>query len=149
MQTDFGRKFLHTIAFEQSGNPNGEPVLVIHMSGEGVSHQYRQHFRPNFFYHIIQFDQRDVENQHPMQNFWKIIPISVSDIEKILGNIWVSKMEGFEGLWGSTLSLIYAIHYPQRVSELMLRGIFMCRKSELKWFYQDGASHIFADAFSL
>ena len=64
---------LHTIAFEQSGNPNGEPVLVIHGGPGGSQPSYRQYFDPTF-YHIIQFDQEDVENQHPMQNFWKIIP---------------------------------------------------------------------------
>ena len=140
---------LHTIAFEQSGNPNGEPVLVIHGGpGGGSQPSYRQYFDPTF-YHIIQFDQRGCGKSTPHAELLENNTMaSVSDIENLRQHLGIEKWRVFGGSWGSTLSLIYAIHYPQRVSELMLRGIFMCRKSELKWFYQDGASHIFADAFS-
>ena len=72
---------------------------------------------------------------------------SVSDIEQLRLSFGIEKWHVFGGSWGSTLALVYAQEYPDRVESLMLRGIFMCRTSELHWFYQDGASHIFPDAF--
>ena len=73
---------------------------------------------------------------------------SVSDIEKLREHLEIEKWIVFGGSWGSTLSLIYAETHPERVEALILRGIFMCRTSELHWFYQDGANHIFPDAFA-
>ena len=139
---------LHTIFWERSGNPNGEPVIVIHGGpGGGSQPSYRQYFNPEKF-DIIQFDQRGCGkstpyaelNENNTQN-------SVRDIEALRNHFGIDSWHVFGGSWGSTLSLIYAQNHPSRARSLVLRGIFMCRKSELHWFYQDGASHVFPDAF--
>jgi proline iminopeptidase len=140
---------LHTIAWEQSGNPNGIPVVVIHGGpGGGGQPSYRQYFDPAAF-NIIQFDQRGCGKSTP----YAVLEdnnthASVADLEALREHFGVDRWHVFGGSWGSTLSLIYAQHHPQRVLSLVLRGIFMCRTSELHWFYQDGASHIFPDAFA-
>ncbi len=140
----------HVIYWERSGNPKGKPVIVIHGGpGGGSQAEYRTYFDPNK-YCIIQFDQRacgrstphaELEGNHTMA--------SVQDMETLREHFGIEKWQVFGGSWGSTLSLIYAQNFPHRVSELVLRGIFMCRKKELQWFYQSGASEIFPDAFSV
>lgn len=139
---------LHSIAWEKSGNPNGMPVIVIHGGpGGGGQPAYRQYFDPNA-YNIIQFDQRGCGKSTPYAELEdNTTQASVHDIELLRETFGIEKWHVFGGSWGSTLSLVYAQHYPDRALSLMLRGIFMCRKSELHWFYQDGASHIFPDAF--
>lgn len=139
---------LHTIAWEKSGNPNGLPVVVIHGGpGGGGQPAYRQYFDPAI-YNIIQFDQRGCGKSTPYAELSENnTQASVSDIEQLRQAFGIEKWHVFGGSWGSTLALVYAQEYPDRVQSLMLRGIFMCRKSELHWFYQDGASHIFPDAF--
>jgi len=139
----------HTIYWERSGNPNGQPVIVVHGGpGGGSQPEYRRYFDPKH-YCIILFDQRacgrstphaELEGNHTMA--------SVQDMETLRTHFGIDKWQVFGGSWGSTLSLIYAQTHPQRVSELVLRGIFMCRKKELQWFYQHGASEIFPDAFA-
>ena len=139
---------LHTIAWEKSGNPSGLPVIVIHGGpGGGGQPAYRQYFDPAI-YNIIQFDQRGCGKSTPYAELSENnTQASVSDIEQLRQSFEIEKWHVFGGSWGSTLALVYAQEYPDRVESLMLRGIFMCRKSELHWFYQDGASHIFPDAF--
>lgn len=139
---------LHTIAWEKSGNPDGLPVIVIHGGpGGGGQPAYRQYFDPTT-YNIIQFDQRGCGKSTPYAELTEnTTQASVRDIEQLRKAFGIEKWHVFGGSWGSTLSLVYAQEYPDRVESLMLRGIFMCRKSELHWFYQDGASHIFPDAF--
>ena len=139
---------LHTIAWEKSGNPDGLPVIVIHGGpGGGGQPAYRQYFDPTT-YNIIQFDQRGCGKSTPYAELTENnTQASVRDIEQLRKAFGIEKWHVFGGSWGSTLSLVYAQEYPDRVESLMLRGIFMCRKSELHWFYQDGASHIFPDAF--
>ena len=140
---------LHTIAWEQSGNPNGIPVVVIHGGpGGGGQPSYRQYFDPAAF-NIVQFDQRGCGKSTPYAVLEENnTHASVADLEALREHLGVDKWHVFGGSWGSTLSLIYAQHHPQRVLSLVLRGIFMCRTSELHWFYQDGASHIFPEAFA-
>ena len=139
---------IHTIAWERSGNPGGIPVIVIHGGpGGGSQPSYRRYFDPEKF-DIIQFDQRGCGNSTPYAELRENnTQASVSDLEMLREHFGIEKWHVFGGSWGSTLSLIYAQNHPSRVLSLTLRGIFMCRKSELHWFYQDGASHVFPDAF--
>lgn len=139
---------IHTIAWEKSGNPDGIPVVVIHGGpGGGGQPAYRQYFDPKT-YNIIQFDQRGCGKSTPYAELTENnTQASVSDIEQLRQLFGIEQWHVFGGSWGSTLALVYAQEHPQRALSLMLRGIFMCRKSELQWFYQDGASHIFPDAF--
>ena len=139
---------VHTIAWEQSGLVDGIPVVVIHGGpGGGGQPSYRQYFDPAAF-NIIQFDQRGCGKSTPYAELeGNNTQASVSDLEALREHLGLEKWHVFGGSWGSTLSLIYAQHHPERVMSLVLRGIFMCRKSELHWFYQDGASHLFPDAF--
>ena len=139
---------LHTIAWEQSGNPHGIPVVVIHGGpGGGGQPSYRQYFDPEAF-NIVQFDQRGCGQSTPYAELEENnTHASVHDIEALRTHLGIDAWHVFGGSWGSTLSLIYAQHHRDRVLSLVLRGIFMCRRSELRWFYQDGASHIFPDAF--
>ena len=135
---------LHTIFWERAGNPDGQPVIVIHGGpGGGSQPGYRQYFDPAKF-DIIQFDQRGCGKSKPYAELTENnTQNSVSDIESLREHFGIDKWHVFGGSWGSTLSLIYAQNHPDRALSLTLRGIFMCRKSELQWFYQQGASHVF------
>ena len=138
----------HTIAWECAGNPEGIPVIVIHGGpGGGSQPSYRQYFDPQKW-NIIQFDQRGCGKSTPYASLEENTTNHlVSDIEALRKHLNVETWHVFGGSWGSTLSLIYGISYPKRVRSFILRGIFMCRRSELNWFYQEGASHVFPDAF--
>jgi len=138
----------HTIAWECAGNPEGTPVIVIHGGpGGGSQPSYRRYFDPQKW-NIIQFDQRGCGKSTPYADLEENDTMSlVSDIEALRIHFNVETWHVFGGSWGSTLSMIYGITHPERVRSFILRGIFMCRKSELHWFYQEGASHVFPDAF--
>jgi len=139
---------LHTIFVEESGNKNGKPVIFLHGGpGGGGSTKVRGFFNPELF-RIVIFDQRGCGRSKPhacIENntTWDL----VDDIERLKEKLGIKKWLVFGGSWGSTLSLAYAQTYPNSVSELVLRGIFMLRDKELKWFYQDGASRIFPEAW--
>ncbi|MDP6852711.1 MAG: prolyl aminopeptidase [Candidatus Marinimicrobia bacterium] len=139
---------LHTIHVEESGNPDGKPVIFLHGGpGGGIEPIYRQYFNPEK-YRIIIFDQRGCGQSIPHAELkenttWDL----VSDIEKIREQLGIEKWVVFGGSWGSTLSLSYAITQPHRCKALVLRGIFMIRKKEIDWFYQEGASNIYPDAW--
>ena len=139
---------LHTIHIEESGNPNGKPVIFLHGGpGGGIEPIYRQYFNPEK-YRIIIFDQRGCGKSTPHAELrenttWNLI----EDIEKIREYLNIEKWIVFGGSWGSTLSLSYAITHHQRCKALVLRGIFMIRKKEIDWFYQEGASYIYPDAW--
>ncbi len=136
----------HKIYYEVSGNPNGKPAIFVHGGpGGGGSTEVRRFFNPEL-YKIIVFDQRGCGRSKPHSSLkdnttWHL----VSDMEKIREKLSVEQWLVFGGSWGSTLSLAYAQAHPTRVSELVLRGIFMLRKKELDWFYQEGASKIFPE----
>lgn len=140
---------LHTVAWEASGNPSGIPVVVLHGGpGGGAQPSYRRYFDPAAF-NIVQFDQRGCGASTPHAELTdNTTHHLVEDIETLRAHLGIETWHVFGGSWGSTLSMMYALHHPERVRSLVLRGIFMCRKSELHWFYQDGASHIFPDAFA-
>ncbi len=137
---------LHDIYFEEVGNPKGRPVLFIHGGpGGGIEPSHRRYFDPKAF-RVILFDQRGCGQSTPYAELrenttWDL----VRDIEKLRQHIGIDKWVVFGGSWGSTLSLLYAETHPERVTAMVLRGIFLCRKKEIKWFYQEGASHIFPD----
>ena len=139
----------HQIYFEQCGNPNGKPALFLHGGpGGGGSEEVRRFFNPDI-YRIIVIDQRGCGRSKPhgcLENntTWHL----VSDIDNLREKLGIEKWLVFGGSWGSTLSLAYAQAHPKSVSELVLRGIFLLRKEELHWFYQDGASRIFPEAWS-
>jgi len=136
----------HKIYYELSGNPNGKPAIFVHGGpGGGGSTEVRRFFNPEL-YKIIVFDQRGCGRSKPHASLkdnttWHL----VSDMERIREKLGIEQWLVFGGSWGSTLSLAYAQAHPTRVSELVLRGIFMLRKKELDWFYQEGASKIFPE----
>ncbi|MBT5956088.1 MAG: prolyl aminopeptidase [Candidatus Marinimicrobia bacterium] len=139
---------LHTIHVEESGNPTGKPVIFLHGGpGGGIEPIYRQYFDPKKW-RIIIFDQRGCGQSTPHAELtdnttWDL----VSDIEKIREFLNIENWVVFGGSWGSTLSMSYAIKHPSRCKGLILRGIFMLRKKEINWFYQEGASYIYPDAW--
>ncbi|MCX6126039.1 MAG: prolyl aminopeptidase [Proteobacteria bacterium] len=138
----------HKIYVEESGNPKGKPVVFVHGGpGGGTSPEHRRFFDPKK-YRIILFDQRGCGKSTPHASIehnttWDL----VADMEKIRTKLGLSQWQVFGGSWGSTLALIYAISYPQFVTELVLRGIFLVRKKELQWFYQEGTSAMFPEAW--
>lgn len=139
---------LHTIYYEQSGNPNGKPVVFVHGGpGGGTDPKQRRFFDPKA-YRIILFDQRGCGRSTPHAELhdnttWHL----VADMEAIRTKLGIDQWQVFGGSWGSTLALAYAQKHPDRVSELVLRGVFMLRPKELRWFYQEGASAIFPDTW--
>ena len=147
-QFDLKVSDLHTIHVEESGNINGKPVIFLHGGpGGGIEPVYRQYFDPEKW-RIIVFDQRGCGQSTPHAELqenttWDLI----ADIEKIRQHLEIDKWVVFGGSWGSTLSLSYAITHPDRCKSLVLRGIFMIRKKEINWFYQDGTSNIYPDAW--
>ncbi len=147
-QFDLKVSDLHTIHIEESGNINGKPVIFLHGGpGGGIEPVYRQYFDPEKW-RIIVFDQRGCGQSTPHAELqenttWDLI----ADIEKIRQYLEIDKWVVFGGSWGSTLSLSYAITHPDRCKALVLRGIFMIRKKEINWFYQDGTSNIYPDAW--
>ena len=138
----------HEIYYEQCGNPDGKPAVFLHGGpGGGGSTTVRRFFNPEK-YHVVIFDQRGCGRSKPhgcleQNTTWDL----VEDIETLKNKLGFEKWLVFGGSWGSTLSLAYSQTYPKSVSEMVLRGIFMLRKKELDWFYQEGASNIFPEAW--
>ena len=139
---------IHTIYFEETGRPDGKPVVFLHGGpGGGSVPSYRQYFDPKRW-RIIIFDQRGCGKSTPHAELaenttWDL----VDDIEKLRSHLGIESWTVFGGSWGSTLSLAYAQAHPDRCDGLILRGIFMLRSKEIQWFYQSGASYIFPDAW--
>ena len=136
----------HVLYVDESGSPDGLPVVFVHGGpGAGCDALSRRFFDPNL-YRIITFDQRGCGRSTPHASLennttWDL----VADMELIREHLNIDKWVLFGGSWGSTLSLAYAQTHPDRVSALILRGIFLCRQQELQWFYQEGASRMFPD----
>lgn len=139
---------LHALYYEQCGNRHGKPVVFLHGGpGGGGDLRPRRFFDPSR-YRIVIFDQRGCGRSRPHASLeentsWHL----VADIERLREHLGIERWQVFGGSWGSTLSLLYAQAHPERVTELVLRGIFMLRRAELEWFYQSGASHLFPDLF--
>lgn len=139
---------LHTLYFEQVGNPNGKPVVFLHGGpGGGSDPIYRRYFDPEKW-RVIIFDQRGCGRSTPFAELrenttWDL----VADIEKLRSHLGIEQWTVFGGSWGSTLALAYSQTHPNACAGLILRGIFMLRPKEIRWFYQEGASYIFPDVW--
>jgi proline iminopeptidase len=139
---------LHELYFEESGNPHGKPVVYLHGGpGAATNPSMRRFFDPRR-YRIVLFDQRGCGSSKPHAELrengtWEL----VADIEKLREHLGIERWMVFGGSWGSTLALAYAQRHPERVTDLVLRGIFLLRRSELEWFYQNplGAASLFPD----
>lgn len=136
----------HELYVDESGNPDGIPVLFVHGGpGAGCGKYDRRFFDPEV-YRIVLFDQRGCGRSRPHAELQSNTTQKlVEDIEVIRKTLEIDKWVLFGGSWGSTLSLVYAQTYPERVLGLILRGIFLCRPVDLRWFYQEGASRLFPD----
>jgi len=138
----------HTLYFEQVGNPAGKPVVFLHGGpGGGIDPIYRRYFNPQQW-RVILFDQRGCGHSIPHAELeenttWDL----VSDIEKLRTHLAIEQWTVFGGSWGSTLALSYSQTHPEACVGLILRGIFMLRQKELHWFYQEGCSYLFPDAW--
>ncbi|HEX8649691.1 MAG TPA: prolyl aminopeptidase [Pyrinomonadaceae bacterium] len=139
---------IHTLYYEQCGNPEGQPVVFLHGGpGGGLVPDYRRYFDPQA-YRVVLFDQRGAGQSTPHAELqdnttWHL----VADIERLREHLGIESWMVFGGSWGSTLSLAYAQTHPQRARQLVLRGIFLCRPKEIAWFYQEGASAIYPDVW--
>lgn len=139
---------VHELYYEESGNPRGKPVVFLHGGpGGGTDGKMRRFFDPKR-YRIVLFDQRGSGKSRPSASLvdnttWHL----VEDIEAIRAHLGIERWQVFGGSWGSTLALAYAQKHPQRCTELVLRGIFLLRRFELDWFYQNdlGAAALFPD----
>lgn len=137
----------HQLYYEESGNPEGQPVVFIHGGpGGGVIPKFRRFFDPDH-YRIILFDQRGAGQSRPHADLeenttWAL----VADMELLRAKLGLENWLLFGGSWGTTLALAYAISHPERVTGLILRGIFLCRPWEIHWLYQEGASRLFPEA---
>lgn len=139
---------LHSVYFEESGNPDGIPVVFVHGGpGGGTEPAHRRFFDPAR-YRIVLFDQRGAGRSTPHAELrenttWDL----VADMEKLREKLGIARWVVFGGSWGSTLGLAYAQTHPERVLGLVLRGIFLIREQEIRWFYQEGAHMLFPDAW--
>ncbi|MDD3764424.1 MAG: prolyl aminopeptidase [Nevskiales bacterium] len=139
---------LHELHVEECGNPEGTPVVFVHGGPGGGSEPWHRQFFDANRYRIILFDQRGCGRSTPHAELrenttWDL----VADMEKIRELLGIQKWVVFGGSWGSTLGLAYAVTHPRRCRALILRGIFLLREAEIRWFYQDGASWIYPDAW--
>src|SRR5574337_1521247 len=139
---------LHTLYYEQCGNPRGKPAVFLHGGpGAGCNAKSRRFFDPTR-YRIVLFDQRGCGRSTPHAELQhNTTQALVADMERIRETLGIQRWVVFGGSWGSTLALVYAETHPQRVLALVLRGIFLVTGPELHWFYQDGIQHLFPDYF--
>ncbi len=128
---------LHTLYYEQSGNPSGAPVVFLHGGpGAGSTPKHRQFFDPRH-YRIVIFDQRGAGQSTPLGELRDNTTAHlVADTDRLRKHLGIDRWHVFGGSWGSTLTLAYALEHPDRVLSLTLRGIFLMRQSELHHFLQ-------------
>jgi len=139
---------VHSVYFEQCGNPRGKPVVFVHGGPGGGSSPVHRRFWDPAVHRIVLFDQRGCGRSSPHAELrnnttWDLI----ADMERIRAHLAIDHWQLFGGSWGSTLALAYAQEYPERVTEMILRGIFLLRRREIEWYYQEGASRIFPEAW--
>lgn len=138
----------HSLYYEQCGNPDGKPVIMVHGGPGGGCSDSMRRFHDQRKYRIVLLDQRGAGRSTPHADLvdnttWHL----VADMERLRTHLGIERWQVFGGSWGSTLALAYAQKHPECVTELVLRGIFMLRRWELEWFYQEGASRIYPDAW--
>ena len=138
----------HTIFYEQCGNPRGVPVVLLHGGPGGGANPTMRRFHDPAVYRLVLFDQRGAGRSKPYASLehnttWHL----VADIERLRRHLKIDRWQVFGGSWGSTLAIAYAETHPERVTGLILRGIFLLRKREIEWFYQRGTSALYPDAF--
>jgi proline iminopeptidase len=140
---------VHEVYYEECGRRDGKPCVVLHGGpGGAINPTMRRFFDPSRWRSVL-FDQRGCGKSRPNASLednttWALI----ADIERLRVHLGIEKWTVFGGSWGSTLALAYAIIHPERVEALVLRGVFLVSDRELKWFYQDGASMMFPDAWA-
>ena len=139
----------HLLSYACSGNPDGRPAVVLHGGPGGASDPRQRRFFDPSAYRIVQFDQRGCGQSTPHASLehnttWHL----VDDLERLRIHLGIERWLVFGGSWGSTLALAYAQSHPTRVRAMVLRGLFMLRARELRWFYQSGASHVFPEAWA-
>ena len=139
----------HEIFYEECGNPDGKPCVILHGGPGGAINPTMRRFFDPIKWRMALFDQRGCGRSRPNASLednptWALI----EDIERLREHLGVEKWCVFGGSWGSTLALAYAITHPERVESLILRGVFLLTERELRWFYQDGASMLFPDAWA-
>ena len=140
---------LHTLYYEEIGNPDGVPVVFLHGGpGGGIYANCRTFFNPKFF-RVVLFDQRGSGKSVPFACIEdNTTPLLIEDIEKIRNHLNIKKWIVIGGSWGSTLALAYAISHPNRVAGMVLRGVFLGRTQELNWLYgPNGAGSIFPEEY--
>ncbi len=138
----------HEIYYEECGNPRGKPCVILHGGPGGAVNPTMRRFFDPAKWRMTLFDQRGCGRSRPNASLddnttWSLI----EDIERLREHLGIEKWTVFGGSWGSTLALAYAIKHPDRVDGLVLRGIFLLTDRELRWFYQEGASMLFPDAW--
>lgn len=139
---------IHTIYYEESGNPQGKPVLMVHGGPGGGSNPVMRRFHDPSVYRIILFDQRGCGRSTPYASIEEnTTQHLIADMEALRTHLGIERWQICGGSWGSTLALAYAQTHPERVTEIILRGIFLLRRAELDWFYQQGCGWIFPEAF--
>jgi proline iminopeptidase len=139
---------LHEIYYEECGTKTGKPAVVLHGGPGGAINTTMRRFFDPARWRVTLFDQRGCGKSRPNASLqdnttWTL----VEDIERLRKRLGIEKWTVFGGSWGSTLALAYAITHPERVEGLVLRGVFLLTERELHWFYQDGASMLFPDAW--
>ena len=134
---------VHKLYYEQSGTSDGKPIVFLHGGpGSGTKPAYRRFFDPEF-YRIILFDQRGAGKSTPHADIAENTTSDlVSDMEKLRKHLGLADWMIFGGSWGSTLGLTYAISHADKVKGLILRGIFLCRKKEISWYYEGNGAHM-------
>jgi proline iminopeptidase len=138
----------HILYYEECGNPNGQPVVLLHGGPGGGANPTMRRFHDPAHYRMILFDQRGSGRSTPYASLdnnttWHL----VADMERLRVHLKIDRWQVFGGSWGSTLAIAYAQTHPERVTGMILRGIFLLRKREIAWFYQQGCSDIYPDAY--
>lgn len=140
---------LHRLAYELCGNPQGKPAVFLHGGpGGGISPDARRFFNPDV-YRAVLFDQRGAGNSTPYAELRENnTQALVEDLEKLRLHLGIERWLVFGGSWGSTLALCYAIAHPERVAGLVMRGIYLGRRWENQWLFQEGASYFYPDRYA-